>query len=196
MRRQQRKREPVPLAAYRPAEPVPSAQLILIPQQWYTPRMATKQKSKKKSGKKSVSKRLPKNARAKKPAKRQLAVTTKYASTKTASRKSAPEKAPGRAKAAAPNKRLRGKSDNVDTVTFEPAGLGARSGGQSGDLQGLSNHGRSNSESVDELLEEGNSFEAGIVQGVEDAADADEHEVRTREVPEDDVPAEYLDEDK
>jgi hypothetical protein len=88
---------------------------------------------------------------------------------------------------------LRGKSENVDTVKFEPAGLGARSGGQSGDLQGLSNRRRANSESVDELLQEGNSFEAGIVQGVEDA---DEGEVRTRQVPEDDVPAEYLDEDK
>jgi len=162
--------------------------------------MATKQKSKKKSGKKSVkktvSKRAQKNARAKKPAGKQIAVTTKLASRKTAARKSSPEKAASRRKAAAPNKRLRGKSENVDTVTFEPSGLGARSGGQSGDLQGLSNRRSANSESVDELLEEGNSFEAGIVQGVEDAGDADEGEVRTREVPEDDVPAEYLDEDK
>jgi hypothetical protein len=83
----------------------------------------------------------------------------------------------------------------VDTVTFEPAGLGARSAGQSGDLQGLSNAGRANSESVDELLEEGNSFEAEVVKGVEDAGDADEGEVHTHEVPEDEVPGEYLDKD-
>jgi hypothetical protein len=162
--------------------------------------MATKQKSKKKSGKKSVKKPLGKrvqtNAGAKKSAKKQLAVTTKRASRKTAARNAAAEKAAGRRKTAVPMKRLRGKSEDVNTVTFEPAGLGARSGGQSGDLQGLSNRRGANSESVDELLEEGNSFEAGIVQGVEDAGDADEGEVRTREVPEDDVPAESLDEDK
>ena len=49
------------------------------------------------------------------------------------------------------------------------------------------------SESVDELIEEGNAFEADVVTGVEDAEGADEREVRTHEVPEDDVPGEYLD---
>ena len=125
-----------------------------------------------------------------------MAVRAKNSSSKTAHGKSSAENAAGRRKVAAPSRRLRGKSEDVDTVTFEPAGLGARSGGQSGDLQGLSNRGRANSESVDELLEEGNAFEAGIVQGVEDAGDTDEGEVRTREVPEDDVPGEYLHEDK
>ena len=72
----------------------------------------------------------------------------------------------------------------------------ARTGGQSGDLQGLSNVEGAAAESVDELLEEGNSFEAGVVAGVERAGNADEEEVRTREVPEDDVPAEYLDRDR
>jgi len=51
------------------------------------------------------------------------------------------------------------------------------------------------SESVEELLEEGNTFEADAVSGVEQADDADEKEVRTHEVPEDDVPGEYLDKD-
>ncbi len=63
----------------------------------------------------------------------------------------------------------------------------------SGDLQGLSNAEDADSESVDELLEEGNAFEAGIVSGVEEAGERDGREVHTREVPEDDVPAEYLD---
>jgi len=54
---------------------------------------------------------------------------------------------------------------------------------------------RADSESVDELLEEGNAFEAGVVSGVEDADNADGKEVRTREVLEDDVPGEYLDEE-
>ena len=53
------------------------------------------------------------------------------------------------------------------------------------------------SESVEELAEEGNAFEADAVQGVEDANDPDVSEVTTRQVPEDDVPAEYLnDEDE
>lgn len=72
----------------------------------------------------------------------------------------------------------------------------ARSGAQSGDLQGLSRREVADSESVDELLEEGNTFEAGVVEGVEEAEDAGEQEVRTREVLEDDVPGEYLDKDQ
>jgi hypothetical protein len=49
---------------------------------------------------------------------------------------------------------------------------------------------------VEELLEEGNAFEADAVLGVENAKDPDVSEVTTREVPEDDVPAEYLDDDE
>jgi hypothetical protein len=69
------------------------------------------------------------------------------------------------------------------------------SGLQSGDLQGLSNVESVDSESVDELLEEGNAFEAGVVAGVEESRGREGKEVRTREVPEDDVPGEYLDEE-
>jgi hypothetical protein len=64
---------------------------------------------------------------------------------------------------------------------------------QSGDLQGVSNRPTADSESVDELLEEGNALEAEAVQGVENALDADQGEVQTKEVLEDDVPQEYLD---
>ena len=115
---------------------------------------------------------------------------------KTAPKKKAPPKkhAP-RKKAAAKKRGARGKSQGVGTVTFEPKGLGANSGGQSGDLQGLSNSAGADSESVDELLEEGNAFEAEVVEGVENAPDADQGEIRTREVQEDDVPDEYLDKD-
>lgn len=49
------------------------------------------------------------------------------------------------------------------------------------------------SENAVESLEEGNPFGAEKVKGVEDAQGAEEEEVRTREVPEDDVPSEYLD---
>jgi hypothetical protein len=87
---------------------------------------------------------------------------------------------------------VRGRSEEVNTVAFEPRGLGAGSGGQSGDLQGLSGVPGADSESVDELIEEGNAFEAEIVKAVQEVPDADEEGVRTREVPEDDVPEEYL----
>jgi hypothetical protein len=68
--------------------------------------------------------------------------------------------------------------------------------GQAGDLQGLSDTEQADSESVVELLEEGQSFEAEVVRGVENAPDADVAEVTTTEVPEDDVPSEYLENDR
>jgi len=70
---------------------------------------------------------------------------------------------------------------------------GPDSAGQSGDLQQIPDSALADSESVEELVEEGNAYEAGILSGVESAPDPDVAEVRTREVPEDDVPAEYLD---
>lgn len=74
-------------------------------------------------------------------------------------------------------------------------GLGPEAGGQAGDTEGLSRAEEAASESVEELVEEGQAFEAGVVSGVENAEDADVSEVVTREVPEDDVPEEYLRED-
>jgi hypothetical protein len=50
------------------------------------------------------------------------------------------------------------------------------------------------SESVAELLEEGNVVEAEAVAGVE-AADVDDREVQSHEVLEDDVPDEYRNKD-
>jgi len=60
-------------------------------------------------------------------------------------------------------------------------------------MQGLSTIESADSESVDELMEEGNAFEAGVVSGVQDAEKRSEREVYAREVLEDDVPGEYLD---
>jgi hypothetical protein len=68
------------------------------------------------------------------------------------------------------------------------------SAGQSGADQGLPRDATADSESVEELLEEGNSFEAGIVFGVENSKDPSVSEVTTHQVPEDDVPGEYIDE--
>lgn len=70
-------------------------------------------------------------------------------------------------------------------------GLGVKAAGQSGDIEGLSGMAYANSESVEELAEEGQAFEAEVVAGVEEAENADESEVTTHEVIEDDVPTEY-----
>jgi hypothetical protein len=85
----------------------------------------------------------------------------------------------------------RGSASAGELVSFETRGRGARSAGQSGDTQGLSASPNVDSESVQELLEEGQSFEAEVVDGIENAPDADEGEIRTKEVEEDDVPEEY-----
>lgn len=51
--------------------------------------------------------------------------------------------------------------------------------GQSGDTEGLSDVEEANSESVEELAEEGQDYEAEVVEGVERAGDRPEKEVRT-----------------
>ena len=81
------------------------------------------------------------------------------------------------------------------TVSNRDRDVDTDSAGQSGDTQGLSDVAEAGPESVEELLEEGQSFEAEVIGGVEDAADPDVAEVHTKQVPEDDVPAEYLERD-
>jgi hypothetical protein len=71
----------------------------------------------------------------------------------------------------------------------------ADTAGQSGDTQALSDVAEAGSESVAELVEEGQFFEAEVIAGVEDAPDPDVAEVHTKQVPEDDVPSEYLNSD-
>lgn len=92
------------------------------------------------------------------------------------------------------------KPDNEGIRTYgtpstREKGMGPGSAGQSGDTQGLSDVAEAGSESVEELIEEGQSFEAETISGVENAPDADVAEVHTKQVPEDDVPSEYLDRD-
>ena len=76
----------------------------------------------------------------------------------------------------------------------EPKDVGPNSAGQSGDDQGLPDTAEASSESVKELVDEGQFFEANVVDAVEDTFDR-VSEVHTREFPEDDVPSEYLDQD-
>jgi hypothetical protein len=69
---------------------------------------------------------------------------------------------------------------------------GPETAGQSGDTQGLSNIAQADSQSVAELVEEGQFFEAAVVSGVENTPPADQAEVTTKQVGEEDVPPEYL----
>jgi hypothetical protein len=92
-----------------------------------------------------------------------------------------------------PKKQVRTKRQTLGSESSRSGRVQTLAG--DADSQGLSELERADSESVGELLEEGNTFEAGVVSGVEQADDADEREVRTREFPEDDVPEEYLDKD-
>jgi hypothetical protein len=85
---------------------------------------------------------------------------------------------------------------NSETEEASTTDVGPNSAGQSGDTQGLSDAEDANSESVKELLEEGQYFEASVMSGIENAPPADAAEVTTRQFAEDDVPAEYLEEDE
>jgi len=142
--------------------------------------MATKKKTKKRpaKSKKTISK--------KKTPKKKLA-------KKKPAPKNAGKKATGAKKVVATRRRTPARRQSAPAFSRERAG--SLSGELSGDLQGLSNREAADSESVDELLEEGNAFEADAVSGVESADDADGQEVHTHEVPEDDVPDEYLEKD-
>ena len=114
----------------------------------------------------------------------------------TAKSKAAKSKVSRKTKIVRATAAVRRKSQSVETVSLEPKGLGTRAGVGAGDLQGISILENVDSESAEELLEEGQAFEAGIISGVEDAPDADKSEVTTHEVPQDDVPGEYDDKDR
>jgi hypothetical protein len=153
-----------------------------------------------------------KPARKKKPVSRKKPTSKKSAARKrapakkavrrTAPRKSmAKKKSTVKKKSAAKKKPVAKKTTRRRAEVINPVtpsgrrGLGAASGGQSGDTQGLSRRSYDDSESVEELLEEGQYAEAEAVSGVENARDADQGDVRTTQFPEDDVPEEYQNED-
>ena len=156
--------------------------------------MAAKKKTRKKPTKlkktaakkrRPIRKKATKKSLKKKPALKRAVVKTKAPAKKTAGAKTT----------GALGKRVQKEGRQVDTESFAPQGRRARSALQSGDLQGISDVEGADSESVSELIEEGNAFEADVVTGVEEAGKRSTREVHTREVPEDDVPGEYLDEE-
>jgi len=127
---------------------------------------------------------------------------TRKKKTAKASKPERKGKAAARPRVSAKTKKSVGTRRSRSTqITEQPVaqirqGVGlAAEGGQSGDTQALSDIEEVDSESVRELAEEGQDFDAGIVSGVENAPDPDVSEVKTREVLEDDVPEEYRNQD-
>ena len=164
--------------------------------------MARKKTPRKKTaarGKRPLSKRSParpkKTKRPAKPARRKAAAARKKAAAKRPARPAPKRGATARRGLPAGARRVRRDADFDVVDPLDGRGLGPESAGQSGDTEGLSRGELADSESVEELVEEGQAFEAGVVSGVENAPDADQGPVRTRQVPEDDVPEEYIDRD-
>jgi hypothetical protein len=122
---------------------------------------------------------------------RKTAVKRKPRRIKAASKRSLARKM----KFSAKRKKVTSTGLVMETAPLSSMERRERLDGQAGDLQGLSNRPTANSESVEELLQEGNALEAEAIQGVENALDADQGEVETHELPEDD-PLEYLDKDR
>lgn len=129
--------------------------------------MAIKRKNSK--NKKSAAAKSKPKARTKIKAK-------KPSRTRTISARRRPRPGVGESDRIAPIRRLRGAT---------------AAAGQSGDTQGLSEIEDAGPESVEELADEGQAFEAEAISGVENARRPDKSRIRTREVVEDDVPEEY-----
>jgi hypothetical protein len=142
--------------------------------------------------KKKTTSRQKKSAARRAPAPRAKTRQRKRVAVKKVAAKKSSRKKTTRTAA---TRRARARPGSAVATLSTTRGLGPEAGGQSGDTEGLSRAELADSESVEELLEEGQAFEAGIISGVENAPDADKGGVRTRQVPEDDVPQEYLDED-
>jgi hypothetical protein len=151
----------------------------------------------KKSASKRTRARPAKTKRGSKPARKRKRAAAKKPGSKRSPAREAKSKRGGaaRKRPVAPERRVR-RDASLDVLEpLQERGLGLEAGGQSGDTEGLSREELADSESVEELVEEGQAFEAGVISGVENAPDADQGPIRTREVPEDDVPEEYLDQD-
>jgi len=73
------------------------------------------------------------------------------------------------------------RHDETQIDELENEELASDSAGQSGDAQGLSQNTDADEESVEELAETDQAYEAEAMDGLEDAADHPERPVQTRE---------------
>ena len=78
-------------------------------------------------------------------------------------------------------RRSRDSEARLDELGSDPGQVGSDSAGQSGDTQGLSETADAAGESVEELADTDQAYEAEAVSGVEDAADHPERPVHISE---------------
>src|SRR5215813_236983 len=129
-------------------------------------------------------------------AKKKARVSARAKKAKAPKRKTVPAKKPHRRARVAVDRITSGneastldpKGRLIDENEVEPTPREHR-GDLSGDLQGLSNTEFYDSESGVELSEEGQDLEAELIEGVEDALDPDQGEVRVHEAPQKGAPA-------
>ncbi|HWZ99436.1 MAG TPA: hypothetical protein VN025_16895 [Candidatus Dormibacteraeota bacterium] len=143
----------------------------------------------------------------KKAVKKKASAKKAKSAAKPAKRKAAKSKVP-------PNKKKKSKgrvevasvSSGSEASTLDPKGRliveseeeaspSVHKGDLSGDLQGISTEELYDSESVSELIEEGQDLEAELIEGVEEAPDPDQDEVRVHKAPPKVIP-DYKDRNK
>jgi len=160
------------------------------------PKKATGTKAKAKSKAKAKAKAKPKKvvskkapARAKVPARKAAPVRVKAsASTKRTPAVPRERSSGSLSSTLSPTRRPRPRGTeepfreepDLEASPLIPRGTGSDSGGQSGSDQGLSEEAEADSESVEELVKEGQDYEAEIIGGVEEAGNAVEAGVPQR----------------
>src|SRR5207245_9538276 len=103
----------------------------------------------------------------------------RLAKKKAATKRETPVKKSRKKRAAQKRPNVRKKGSIRSTIGTRTRR--ASSGRQAGDLQGLSTLERADSQSVDELIDEGSAFEADVVAGVEGGRDGDGEGDQTQE---------------
>lgn len=126
-------------------------------------------------------------ANRKKSGAKKTANKRKPSPAKKLARKKAPIRRKPKMAATAKRSSPLGRGRAAEFALGRPSRLDRKSSVRSGDSEGLPTAPRVDSESVEELADEGQAFEADVIDAVESAPDPDEGEIHTREVPEDDA---------
>src|SRR5258708_24039336 len=127
----------------------------------------------------------------KKSGKKRAASKSRVSAKAKWSARSGRKKGATKRKRPAPRRRVRENQDvlsnqgiqKVPLSAIRPKARSARVGGGAGDYRGVSAVEGADFESPKELLEEGQTFESGVVSGVQKAPNADQDEVRAHGVP-------------
>src|SRR5437667_10656341 len=140
---------------------------------------------------------MAKKAKQRKPKRgaKKITAKTKLSGKKAARKRKASRKPAARRRQVRETQAVLG-SQSVETVPLKRPARAAAAGAGGGDFGGVSVVEGADSESADELLAEGQTFEAGIVSGVEDAPGVDRGEASSHEIPQCQAPDEPDDKDR